>query len=104
MSHTPGPWVLSDDDCLAGNVYSTDATGSIVARVKGFEYALRPESEWRANATLIAAAPDLLEAIQLILPLAKGYKPDGQTATARKTCYSLIKIAEEAVARAEGKS
>lgn len=56
------------------------------------------------DAHLIAAAPELLNALQLILPLAKGYAPSGQTKTARATCDSWIAAAEAAIAKAEGKS
>ena len=46
-------------------------------------------------------ARELLDAIQLILPLAKGYAPAGQTDTAKRTCRSWIEAAEEAVAKAD---
>lgn len=36
----------------------------------------------------------LSDALRLILPLAKGYSPSGQTATARATCNSWIETAE----------
>lgn len=54
------------------------------------------------DAVLYAAAPDLYEALQLILPLAKGYAPSGQTATARATCNSWIEAAEAALSKAQG--
>jgi Asp/Glu/hydantoin racemase len=58
--HTPGPWTQGDDNPLSiygkytnvATVHGTHATGA------------RTEEEARANARLIAAAPDLLAALQ----------------------------------------
>ncbi len=63
---TPGPWVT--DKSLPEGVYSSDATGSIVARVggRGFELAYRPTEERAANARLIAAAPKMYAALEAI--------------------------------------
>lgn len=54
--------------------------------------------------TLEASAADLLEALLLILPLAKGYAPEGQSLTARQTCNSWITAAEDAIAKATGEA
>jgi len=43
-------------------------------------------------------ASRLEDALRLVLPLAKGYAPEGQTATAKATCRSWIEAAEEALA------
>lgn len=51
--HTPGPWSVDAD----GSVQVVAASGATVAEVYGTDAGER----W-ANATLIAAAPDLLEA------------------------------------------
>lgn len=77
FAHTPGPWSL--DDGLPGGVYSNDATGSIVARCVGigFEFVWRPAAESRANARLIAAAPDMLAALQEIAALKLPDDPAG---------------------------
>ena len=40
---------------------------------------------------------DLLEALELILPLAKGYAPKNQTDSAKRTCRSWIASAEAAL-------
>ncbi|MFZ0271039.1 MAG: hypothetical protein WAL34_04230 [Acidobacteriaceae bacterium] len=40
----------------------------------------------------------LRRAIELILPLAKGYSPQGQTPEARRTCNSWVEFAEDALA------
>ncbi len=45
---------------------------------------------------------ELSDAVRLILPLAKGYRPENQTAAAKETCRSWIRTAEDALARARG--
>jgi hypothetical protein len=52
---TKGPWIL--DPKLPFRVYSTDATGSIIAGFD-FQFAPRPDAEKTANARLTSAAPD----------------------------------------------
>lgn len=54
-THTPGPW------CAQGN--SVTASGRSVAVVRG----RGSRAELDANARLIAAAPDLLAALRLML-------------------------------------
>ena len=58
QSHTPGPW---RQDTMSGTtVWGGDKThGNAVAVCQGFE-----REENRANAALIAAAPELLEALR----------------------------------------
>jgi len=58
--HTPGPWVVYDDsDDGKTNQMEIAARGKTVARI----YHSVPEEDW-PNACLIAAAPDLLEALR----------------------------------------
>jgi len=76
--HTPGPWRLGEaNHCI---IISTadDTTLRPTAIVADCEY-LRPSEEAKANARLIAAAPDLLAALQradldvtLLLPFLTG--------------------------------
>lgn len=59
MSHTPGPWKVKSDY----NVFGVG--GRLVANSGGHSGSVRPEEiheENKANARLIAAAPELLEA------------------------------------------
>lgn len=61
MSHTPGPWTILAEDY---RVYAEDDYPVALA-------SSHRESEQRlANAHLIAAAPDLLEACELMLTVA----------------------------------
>lgn len=64
MMHTPGPWTV-DSRTLA--VYAPDRHGHAAAvRVAQRGLAPLPAAEIAANAALIAAAPDLLAALQLV--------------------------------------
>lgn len=60
--HTPGPWAVGypDDQTIR-------ADGLRVANVEC------PRKEWRANARLIAAAPDLLDMCERLLGFALFY-------------------------------
>ena len=61
--HTPGPWVVYDDSNDGKtNRIEIAARGKTVARI----YHSVPEEDL-LNARLIAAAPDLLEALQRLL-------------------------------------
>ena len=63
--HTPGPWTV-DPKNLA--VYAPDRHGHAAAvRVAECGRTLLPTAEIAANAALVAAAPDLLAALQWAL-------------------------------------
>ena len=67
---TPGPWYASVNlrgmKCTSPGIDIDAADNSNVA-LAHHEASDRPESETRANARLIAAAPDLLAALQALL-------------------------------------
>lgn len=50
----------------------------------------------------VVAFDALVEALELILPLAKGYAPEGQSDTAKTTCRGWIEAACAALAAARG--
>ena len=68
--HTPGPWLLRTTQTSAGLchiVSAADWRGAFIygdGIRKGVDDALPKAQELAANARLIAAAPDLLEALQ----------------------------------------
>ena len=63
--HTPGPWTV-DPKTLA--VYAPDRHGHAAAvRIAECGRTLLPAAEIAANAALVAAAPDLLAALQWAL-------------------------------------
>jgi hypothetical protein len=83
-THTPGPWTLSDD----GFVY--DESGE---RVADPHVAMQDIDEREANAHLIAAAPDLLAALEHCASLASS------------GCHlqqSDLALIQSAIARAKG--
>lgn len=67
--HTPGPWELGEPTSqLEFGVYATDKISGIrhfLANAEGH----MGDKESLANARLIAASPDLLEALQEVLPM-----------------------------------
>ena len=70
--HTPGPWYVGSGTYEGRNIYSTAS----VTDGEGFTYqpvvATAEDDEvacWDANARLIAAAPDLLEALKDMVDL-----------------------------------
>ena len=65
--HTPGPWVVSRDSGL--NIYITQPS-ELPGRRPGYYAEVRrftPDTEQvEANARLIAAAPEMLEALEMV--------------------------------------
>ena len=60
--HTPGPWTIVDPEAGGWCVQSRDMTSK--ARNGGFVSAVCPGPDGPANARLIAAAPDMLAALE----------------------------------------
>lgn len=63
--HTPGPWVVFPDTLCVGGPFTpgpADEPGQTTAGVALCGMRLRTREEARANARLVAACPDLLEA------------------------------------------
>jgi hypothetical protein len=108
--HTPGPWVFSAIDSTEGFLVVEKARPkSLVATVckrNGCGWACPHEEPW-ANARLIAAAPDLLEACKAAersphhpaCPIATG---KGQTTITHDDCTCHVGKARVAIAKAEG--
>jgi len=91
MSHTKGPWVVGPVDDTVVTHMGKDGIRYEVAAVDG-DY--NDPDTWpimEANARLIAAAPDLLEALQNLLAVHQG---EGGTK------YHAIDIARAAIAKA----
>jgi len=67
---TPRPWCTGEAE-NRGCVYSSDATGSIIAQCDGFKYAPRARKEIEANAALIVQAvnayDDMLAALRAVM-------------------------------------
>ncbi len=76
-AHTPGPWAVLDDDSLDGCDFIPIETDQPTGPLCRLICEVRPDfsdsvgaikATDRANARLIAAAPDLLTALQLAQP------------------------------------
>lgn len=71
-NHTPGPWSVVEHDhaiCVQTEAQNKTKYGaSRYAAIGGFDRSDQAQlAEARANARLIAAAPDLLEALQALI-------------------------------------
>lgn len=94
-SFTPGPW-YSRPHTLRPSDAVVACSAGVVAEVLDGE----ADPEQIANVALLTAAPDLYEAVKLLLPLAIGYAPEGQTKEARASCERRISAARDALAKA----
>jgi len=61
-THTPGPWHIGK---RAADVAIYGPKGEEVAKILGF---FNDDEENKANARLISASPNLLEALQMLMP------------------------------------
>ena len=76
--HAPGPWSI---DLIDQYLITSDEDGLIVADIACED---RPDDELLYNSLLVAAAPDLLEALEKLADLMDAvisgeYKPDSNT-------------------------
>ena len=95
--HTPGPWVAGKD--VATNVF-TDCRRYLICSCEDITEYDTTDSEKKANARLIAAAPELLAALRGMIDYAAseiGIKPE-------KAVGGHFKAAREAIAKAEGRA
>lgn len=104
MSHTPGPWFVADR--AFSNPGSVCCLGSIEERhedgrrkelwVTYMSEDFPTDEEMWANAHLIAAAPDLLEALETLLECCDVTNP--------LACVRERQTAEAAIAKARGEA
>lgn len=94
--HTPGPWEVEPEDVGYGPAFSIlAANDDVIVHPEGTT--IRSDVDW-ANACLIAAAPELLEALKMLVSYTEACEgmlnasPAGQVTNARA-----------ALAKAEGK-
>lgn len=77
--HTPGPWILDYDKGSTRDILSLEHGGICMVRVAG----RHSKETFDANALLIAAAPDLLAALECVLKHASFDGVTGQLAHTR---------------------
>ena len=88
MTHTKGPWhAKKEDDYVPAQVW---ADGRQLAEVYGEDRATRAH-----NAQLMAAAPELLEALKALVEYPHACEVDS-------ILHKHIRIAEAAISKAEG--
>jgi len=105
-AHTPGPWVLGNENNQCCDVECGDGRTSV--SLNRFDSLMRDEShisraERLANARLIAAAPDLLAALKGLRAAALSEYVSCDCPNA-SICRPSIKAADAAIAKAEGES
>lgn len=97
--HTPGPWTVYD--LMKSDVVGT-LDGTRIARV--YRSAVNPNH--RADANLVAAAPDLYEALQSAIAwiaLATARDPETTHPKAIENAQHDVQKALAAIAKAEGR-
>ena len=104
VKHTPGPWVVDEPDKHGQAIVSSEHT-EIATCWHHCVGAI--EKEMHANARLIAAAPDLLEALRIAaghLVWCSNAKPGIETDEGRKLTMEFADRAFAAIAKAEGRT
>jgi hypothetical protein len=98
-THTPGPWYIRNNGRHDGDNTVTSKEADICEMDGG----TNDDCVVRANATLIAAAPELLDALRECVTddNAACWKDD--ESIMRRIMY-ISRIAREAIAKAEGKA
>jgi len=104
-THTPEPWTCAEMNDWDG-AHVIDKHGRIIADCQGCDipgaHGEVGTDEAKANARLIAAAPELLAALQAVAiglsPASLELQKDSLADLCR-TCYEII---QEAIAKAEG--
>lgn len=101
IKHTPGPWEVTQIDCLGNEIVEYGNVRPVNRHMFGHEtslpiadFYLWDMPEQRANARLIAAAPELLEALEELLA-ATQHLDQCHQATADKARAAIAKAKGE---------
>jgi len=92
-NHTPGPWVIDWDTFPDGYVWIETPTGRGVALV---------DEAIRADLNLIAAAPDLLEALSMYVRLFESHSITNDSTDDKDFTGYLAEKARAAIKKATG--
>ncbi len=99
--HTPGPWLYMQDMIVAGDCY-----GKVVAHTNVMmqhppkKYVIVAED--KANARLIAAAPDLLETLKYCQSWFEKFAPVADLIDGNKCELPMLTSVRAAIKKAEG--
>ena len=112
MVHTPGPWFVPDQTWARETRIEVEDGIACPGSGGAMSYTTTvctlgwnsTTPEWEANARLIAAGPDLLEALQALLgPPKYGEREDGpKGVSAWQLSWEDVRAARAAIARATG--
>jgi hypothetical protein len=92
--HTPGPWNVGQDSSFGISVWGEEH----VADVKNWG-----REERQANASLIAAAPELLEALSATVAVLRSFAAMApQEGWAADEIAAVLRLADPAIAKATG--
>jgi hypothetical protein len=107
MNHTPGPWRIGDAGGTVFGPPNGNPSPEIIAIVNAKDSPI-VSGRRKANARLIAAAPDLLAAIQNVMTIieARGFKrrpedPQGSLWMVESGIDKYLDLARAAIAKAE---
>lgn len=107
--HTQGEWFLEDRRgvaSLSGNEGNIDVYASVlwIATVHGSHVGPQDPSEAEANARLIAAAPELLEALERASAWLDVLDESGIASNKSDTLGDSIEMVRAAIAKAKGEA
>ena len=88
MKYTPGPWKAKHNDIMAGDI-CVALVNSLVGPV------VNVKSKHEANARLIAAAPELLEALERSLNWLSSYSGGGAEGARFQASQAIDKATKE---------
>ena len=98
-AHTPGPWMLDVRQRFSCGIRVSDADGCLIYESRSWhDAAQKARADNEAEARLIAAAPDLLEALRDLYDAAEQPLDDPMADGQRWACY--IRQARAAIAKA----
>jgi hypothetical protein len=91
---TPGPWSYSEVSWDGGLYIKPSGHDVVLAEIWGLEYPFPDaDDEARANAALIAAAPELLEALEKTVELAwRDHVSDEEQAICESADFLIAKV------------
>ena len=101
MSHTPGPWIVESGDSTSKFIYDNKGEDGYLGALATVEHGDPDELE--ANACLIAAAPELLAALEAAVYFLEENKERIGYAT-RSPMHKKIEEMNAAIAKAKGEA
>ena len=104
--HTPGPWYIDGHEIKVNKPERAYLEDGAPETICGMLSSVSPQ-ETKANARLIASAPDLLEVCrQLVWKLSHSHSPSGRGDDCRPGTIDrndrVVRMARAAIAKAEG--